>query len=190
LEETLKVCLDAGHGGIKSGAVYDGLLEKDVNLSVVQSAGRSLVEIGHEVVYTRETDVDVSLQERCNIANQAHCDIFISVHCNADLDEDLPGMPEAKGEEIWHYASSDDSIALANALAEGVDAIFPDEPFRGIKPTTNLYVLKHTNMPAVLIEIGFIDKSSSVEKFSDPFTIDFIGTSIIEGVVDFETNRS
>lgn len=181
----MKICLDAGHGGAKPGAEFRGLLEKNVDLGVVLQAGELLEDRGHAVVYTREDDSDVGLMERCDIANLNQCDVFVSVHCNADPDEDEPGMPEAKGEEIWIYDNSKKGLKLAKCLADEVDAIFPDEPFRGIKSTEGLVVLHYTNMPAVLIEIGFIDKSSTNESFRDKDTIERISELIAKGIQDY-----
>jgi N-acetylmuramoyl-L-alanine amidase len=176
------VCLDAGHGGSKPGAVYSGLKEKNINLDVALGTGRILAIRGYNVAYTRTEDIDVSLQDRCKIANAAHADAFISIHCNADPDEDEPGMPEAKGEEILYCKGSQKGLYLASQIAYWIDQIFPDEPFRGVKERDDLYVLKHTNMTAVLIEIGFIDKSSSTESFSDPATIKSICNLIANGI--------
>lgn len=180
--ENKKICLDPGHGGAKPGAVYGGLEEKNINLDVALGVGRILYSSGYRVIYTRSEDIDVSLEERCKIANTSLSDAFISIHCNADPDEDLPGMPEAKGEEIWYSKGSQKGLYLATQISYWIDQIFPDEPFRGVKETVSFYVLKHTTMPAILIEIGFIDKSSSTESFSDPKTIDSICVVIANGI--------
>lgn len=77
--------IDAGHGGNDPGAVGDISREKDINLSVALKFG-SLVEKNFnvvKVVYTRNTDKYITLQERANIANQNHADLFISIHTNA-----------------------------------------------------------------------------------------------------------
>jgi N-acetylmuramoyl-L-alanine amidase len=118
-----------------------------------------------------------------------NADCFVSIHVNADLDEDLPGMPEAKGEEIWIHKGSRQGLILAKCLADEVDRIFPDEPFRGIKETEALYVLKHTKAPACLLEIGFIDKSSSYETFADEMTLRKIGVFIARGIRRYLENR-
>lgn len=189
-----KVCIDPGHQKSDPGAMYQGLKEKDVVLNICNKVARKLQEYeDYEVISTRPADIDLGptkvkeLQKRCEIANKFEADIFVSVHANADLDDDLPGMPEAKGEEIWYYAGSKQSKLLAECLKDEVDSIFPNEPFRGIKPTTSLYVLKFTNMPAVLIEVGFIDKSSSTETFTNPESIDRIADLVSEGIDDYFT---
>lgn len=181
----MKICLDPGHGGADSGAVFRNLLEKDINLSVAVMARQRLVEYGYEVVLTRVDDYTRSLGKRCLIANMEDAELFVSIHCNADLDTDEPGMPEAKGEEIWYFARSKMGKRFAETLSEFVNLIFPEEPFRGAKPSDGFYVLKYTWMPAILIEMGFIDRSSSAETFSNPETLDKIAKLIADGCHSF-----
>lgn len=185
-----RVCIDPGHGGSQPGAIYRGLKEKDVVLTVANYVIEGLHAVDPEIKYllTRSIDRTVSLQERCDISNAFEPNCFVSIHCNADLDPDSPGDPEAKGEEIWIFKGSLEGQRLAKCLEEGVNQIFPNEPFRGIKETEALHVLKHTNAPAALIEIGFIDKSSSLETFQDEFTLRKIGALIARGIYDFLTD--
>lgn len=78
------VVLDAGHGGHDSGAVYGKYVEKKIALSVVLKVGEILEkDPSFNVIYTRKSDVFVKLSERANIANKAHANLFVSVHCNA-----------------------------------------------------------------------------------------------------------
>lgn len=181
------VCIDPGHGGSAYGAVFGDLLEKEVVLKVARHVDEYLQTFDPEIRcwLTRSLDRDVSLRERCGFSNNIKADSFVSIHCNADPDEDLPGMPEAKGEEIWIYKGSREGLKLAQSLADEVDQIFPGEPFRGIKESEVFYVLKYTNAPACLIEIGFIDKSSSNETFSDPQSLEKIGIMIAKGIQDY-----
>jgi N-acetylmuramoyl-L-alanine amidase len=192
-------CFDPGHGGNQPGAVYRGLAEKDVVLKVTMYASKVLVALDPNVgvVMTRTGDYTKSLEDRCLFSNAMRANCFISIHCNADPDEDLPGMPEAKGEEIYIYDDSVEGMKLAKCLADGVDKIFPNEPFRGIKKTRPigadksvdkrpfLYVVAHTDAPACLAEIGFIDKSSSIETFTDEETLKKIGQWIAEGAHEY-----
>lgn len=187
-----RVCLDAGHGGTQPGAVYGDLLEKDVVLKVAEYSWEALLILDPElwVGLTRTWDQTLTLQERCRLSNSWNVDCFVSIHANADLDEDAPGDPEARGEEIWIYKGSRQGLVLAQCLQDEVDRIFPDEPFRGIKESENFYVLKHTKAPACLVEIGFIDKSSSHETFTDELTLRKIGALIARGTYEFLSRSS
>ncbi|MEI7510466.1 MAG: N-acetylmuramoyl-L-alanine amidase [Flavobacterium sp.] len=80
-----KVTLDAGHGDHDFGAVYNGHIEKNINLGITLKVGKILEKYPNiEVIYTRKTDVFIDLVERANIANRADANIFVSIHCNAN----------------------------------------------------------------------------------------------------------
>ena len=80
-----RVVLDAGHGGKDYGAIYHGFIEKNIALNVALKVGRILDDAaGVQVIYTRKTDVFIELTERPNIANRAHADVFVSIHCNGE----------------------------------------------------------------------------------------------------------
>jgi len=80
-----KVTLDAGHGDHDFGAVYNGHIEKNINLGITIKVGKILERNSSiEVIYTRTTDVFIDLVERANIANRADSNIFVSIHCNAN----------------------------------------------------------------------------------------------------------
>lgn len=178
------VCLDPGHGGRDTGAVHDGLNEKDVVLGACLAA-RPLIEVRDiGVVMTRETDRYLDLRTRCEIANEARCDAFVSLHINADPDSDEPGMPEARGEEVWIFPGSERGRRLAEWLEDFVDVMLPDEPFRGIKEA-RFAVLKHTRMPAALIEVGFIDNSDTNLRLADRFVRDRIGIILAGGILGY-----
>ncbi len=185
-----RIVIDPGHGGDQPGAVFRGLKEKDIVLQVSQYAVEGLEILDPEIFIglTRRFDQTLTLQQRCDFANNMKVDCFVSIHCNADPDDDSVGQPEAKGEEIWIYQGSVESRKLAKFLSNEVDQIFPNEPFRGIKESEGLYVLKHTKAPACLIEIGFIDKSSSTETFTDELTLRKIGALIARGINEYFTN--
>jgi N-acetylmuramoyl-L-alanine amidase len=180
-----RIVIDAGHGGKDPGASYGGLREKDVNLAVVQQMHLELSIIGFDVILTRGTDLTLTLAERCAIANKSGAMAFLSIHCNADPDPDLPGMPEARGEEIWVYQMPGLSYDLAFDIGESFKYHFPLEPWRGIKISQGLYVLRHTRMPAALVEIGFIDASDSPETFGDSQTILKIAHVVDIGILNW-----
>jgi N-acetylmuramoyl-L-alanine amidase len=80
-----KVALDAGHGDHDYGAVYNGHIEKNINLAITLKVGKILEKNSSiDVIYTRKTDVFIGLIERADIANKADANIFVSIHCNAN----------------------------------------------------------------------------------------------------------
>jgi len=145
----VKVFLDPGHGGSDPGALGDGLKEKDINLSVALKVGSILINHSINVNYSRTTDVFVELADRAKKANSYNADIFVSLHCNA-FDN-----PSAKGVETYSYPNSTNGAKLARALQNSIISSGVYTADRGTK-TANFAVLRLTNMPAALVEMGFI----------------------------------
>ena len=145
-----KVILDAGHGGDEPGAIYNGRKEKDDTLRLTLAVGRILEENGVSTLYTRTTDVYNSPQEKAEIANRSGADLFISIHRNA-----MPVPGTGRGASVLVYEDSGIAAVLAeNILKNLVQLGFKDQ---GIVERPGLVVLRKTQMPAVLVEVGFID---------------------------------
>ena len=153
------IVIDPGHGGSDSGAIgATGVMEKDVTLSVAKKVSSLLEQSGARVTMTRKTDVDVyapndsateELQARCNVANYAPgAQLFVSIHCNAFSNSAANGM------ESYYYEPSANGARLAQLLNEELEKA-GGLLNRGVK-TANFYVIKHTNVPASLVELGFI----------------------------------
>lgn len=109
-----RVLIDAGHGGHDTGAVGPtGLREKDVVLDISQQLGTLLEErLGTEVIYTRQSDVFVPLEERTRIANEQGVDLMLSIHCNA-----APST-KVRGIETYYLSLTSDSWELSVASLE------------------------------------------------------------------------
>ena len=108
-----KVVLDAGHGGKDYGAVYHGNIEKNIALKTVLKVGAILEKDPQiEVVYTRQTDVFIELQQRAKIANKSKGSIFVSMHCNANKSE------AASGNETYVMGITRNASNLEVAKAE------------------------------------------------------------------------
>lgn len=164
-ERRMIVCLDPGHGGNDPGAVGPGgELEKDINLTVAQLTTTYLSRAGHEVILTRRSDVEVKLADRAKLANDRRADIFVSIHANQAVKRDQNGRevrdPEACGIEAFHYPGSTKGVELAQHIIKSC-LVASGLPFRRIAPA-NFQVLRETDMPAVLVELGFL--SNEVER--------------------------
>ncbi len=169
----MKIFIDAGHGGIDSGAVYGTRLEKDDNLKMAIAVGDRLFSAGFKVEYSRTDDRFVSLQERVRLANDSKADLFLSFHRNAYI------RPSANGVEFWICAGSPrNTIEWANTIYSSVVSTYAQTQ-RGIK-TGGLYVCKNTIMPAVLLEIGFITNDADNQIFEHYFSsyADAIASSV------------
>ena len=164
------VIIDAGHGGRDPGAVNEELdiKEKDITLAVARLCKRYIARYDLKLIpyYTRGSDEFVGLKERCERANNLEGEAFVSIHCNA---RPAPGVYGVET-EVFHLPNSIHGKDLAQAMLDRVvDALHnltvgTDMKVinRGIK-TANFYVLKHTAMPAALVELGFIsDKEEAL----------------------------
>lgn len=99
-----------------------------------------------------ESDVSAELREECRIANTSGADLFIAVHFNSG---------GGTGTEVWHYPYSSAETYAQDVSRELASAL--GLPNRGAKSTTGLYVINHTDMPAILIEVCFVDTESDAE---------------------------
>lgn len=166
----MKICLDAGHSfGLNGEGKDPGAINTELNLKesyiameLVFMLGKLLAKDDHDVIYTRINGSDsITLKKRCETANKADADIFISIHLNSC------DNPKATGIETLRYnKSSQKSIALANSVQRKLIE-YTGAKDRGVKERNDLYVLKRTNMPAILIEVGFISNNEEARKLSE-----------------------
>jgi N-acetylmuramoyl-L-alanine amidase len=173
----MKICIDAGHGNTDSGAVgIGGRREKDDNLKMALDLQKRFKAIGWEVVMTRTADTYPTLTERCNIANNAKADVFISCHRNAFSD------PNANGYEILHDpTASKKSIELAGEIAKRVGALGLKLRHGNGVVSQSATVLKHTKMPANTLEFGFVTNVADNKSFDSNF--DKLMQCVVDGVL-------
>lgn len=161
------VCIDPGHGGSSSGAVLGSRYEKDDTLRLSLVVRDILTDRGYTVVMTRDDDSDVSLDDRCKIANRARASLFVSVHRNSST------SATATGVEMWiHSLNPTDDNLLAQNILDCFDAIGIMKN-RGIYTgyrdgaSMNYYINSHTKMPSVLAEIGFISNKEDNKNYDE-----------------------
>lgn len=160
-DNEIVIAVDAGHGGYDGGSVVGDIIEKDINLAVAQEIARLLEEHGGiTVVQTRPSDVYVGKQERCDIANAAKCDYFVSVHCNTyEADSSVRGF------ECHYNEKSSEGASFAQSVSNDMKQ-YKDMKIRSDKPN-NLAVTVHTYCPAILIEMGFLTNANDRANLSD-----------------------
>ena len=169
------IMLDAGHGGRDPGAVYNGRQEKDDTLRLTLAVGEILQNHDIDVEYTRTTDVYESPYEKAMEANNAGVDFFISIHRNS-----FPTDNVVSGVESLVYDLSGIKLQMAENINEQLEAVgFVN---LGVKARPNLVVLRRTKMPAVLVEVGFINSNTDNQLFDDNF--DAIAQAIASGILD------
>lgn len=169
------IMLDAGHGGVEPGAVYNGRKEKDDTLRLVMSIGEILQNNGIDVSYTRTTDIYETPFEKAMEANRAGVDFFISIHRNS-----FPTDNQVSGVESLVYDLSGLKYEMAQEINEQLEAVgFVN---LGVNARPNLIVLKRTQMPAVLVEVGFINSDTDNLLFDNNF--EAIAQAIASGILD------
>jgi N-acetylmuramoyl-L-alanine amidase len=180
------VILDAGHQSYPysdTGASGFNLKEEDITLDLCKRIKPLLEQNNIKVIMTREGDyvnggqssVNSSLQARVKISNTIKPDIFISLHTNA-----FNG--NAYGSEVHILGKGGKAEVLANKLIPQLSKTFHN---RGLKLSPNLYVLKYTNAPAVLLECGFIDNKSDNAKLANTDIRQQIAENISRGVCEY-----
>jgi len=147
------VILDAGHGGSDEGAKVNFFQEKKVTLSTVLLLKKQLEEMGYRVILTRSRDVYIPLHRRVSIANRTRGVVFVSVHYNASKSQDVKGIEVfyCSGKDPWRTQASK---RLASSILSPLLSYTQAES-RGVK-VGNFHVIRETEMPAVLVEAGFI----------------------------------
>src|SRR3989339_710585 len=145
-----RIVVDAGHGGADSGAIgFRGTKEKLVNLAVAKKLAESLKENGYEVFMTRNEDVFIPLEDRTHFANKAKADLFISIHCNASLQN------KTRGFEIY-FLSENATDRAAEAVANMENSVIALEKHNnGVKKDIEKLLL------AMAVN-QFINESSSL----------------------------
>ena len=173
------IMLDAGHGGRDPGAVYNGRQEKDDTLALTLAVGEILQNNGIDVEYTRTTDVYETPYEKAMEANNAGVDFFVSIHRNS-----FPTDNEVSGAETLVYDLSGLKYQVAEDINEQLEAVgFVN---LGVKARPGLVVLKRTQMPAVLVEAGFINSDTDNQLFDENF--EDIAQAIARGILDALTS--
>ncbi|SDW43677.1 N-acetylmuramoyl-L-alanine amidase [Marinococcus luteus] len=170
------VVVDPGHGGYDGGAAANGLEEKDIVLDTGLKLKSDLEAMGATVVMTRETDRYLSLNERTEVANNANADAFVSVHVNAG---------GGVGDESYWYGEheAERSERLAEDVQEQlIEATGATD--RGVKEG-NFQVIRDTNIPAILAEIGFIDSSTDAANLREEDYLDDTSEGLTGGVDQF-----
>ncbi|MBR1420880.1 MAG: N-acetylmuramoyl-L-alanine amidase [Selenomonadaceae bacterium] len=180
------IAIDPGHGGSDAGAIGpSGLMEKTVTLNISLALRELLESQGAEVIMTRDTDIEVhekgsrataneELQARCDVANDAEADIFISVHIDSFTNS------TAHGTTTYYDADSKLGFKLADKIrANLIDEI--ETASRGTQ-RCNFYVVNKTDMPATLIEVAFISNTDEEKMLGSEEGIMKAAVGIAEGI--------
>ena len=186
------VIIDAGHGGIDSGAVgVDGIIEKDINLSIALKLKRLFNISNFEVILTRETDILLNtdgvkkrkasdLSNRVKIANKYPCAVFVSIHMNKFPQEKYKGM------QIFFSPNNLDSANLAELIHKNNKEYLQPDNSREIKRGKDIFVLENIKNCGVLIECGFLSNREEAHLLTQDWYQNKVAKIIFASVAEFE----
>lgn len=173
------IYLDPGHGGLDPGAMYKNIKEKNINLQISKNLEKRLTKLGAIVYLTRYDDYDLSvnntinrkrsdLSRRGNIINKSDCDLFLSIHLNAE------NTGIWKGAQTFYNTNNKENKKIAELLQQQFKEDLNSK--RKAKNKNDLYLQKRINRPGVLIEVGFLSNASEryllkQEKYQDKVTL-------------------
>jgi N-acetylmuramoyl-L-alanine amidase CwlD len=181
------VVLDAGHGSSDSGKVgINGVLEKDINLSISKKTKKYLEKKGIRVVMTRDKDESLAegengnrkvqdMKVRVKRINDTKPDLAVSIHQNSYHEESIHGA------QVFYYEHSESGEKDARILQEALLAVDPDNT-RQVKANTTYYLLKRTEVPILIVECGFLSNQEEAEKLASEDYQKEIAKAIANGI--------
>lgn len=198
LTRSYTVYLDPGHGGIDSGASYGGVHEKNLALSVANKLKNTLLQRGINVLMTRNADYNVDfLTERSRMANESNADLFVSIHFNASG----AGVTTAKGIETYWYQPYDAYPSKINQAKHADPVRLAESEILANKVQSNLIsatgavdrgilrrtfaVLRETAIPAILVELGYMDNPSELQTIKQSSYHDKLAAGLANGIMDW-----
>lgn len=177
VREVPLIAIDPGHGGEDEGGSAQTLLEKDINLNIAKQVEEKLVALGYQVLMIREDDSFLTKEERVDKANALQTDIYVSIHQNTYETPDVSGI-----ETLYDGVSGTrDSKRLAELVhRETIRASEASE--REVQDDAGLYVTGNTDMPACLIETGFLTNTQESERLATGEYQEQLASGITRGI--------
>ena len=192
----MRVVIDPGHGAPDLGARGRMSNEADINLDVAVELSKILSSMGIVAPLTRtgskrihRDNRNIDLSARPGMANRLKADAFISIHCNGAV------APEANGVEIYTTPGQNNSDKLATAIFDSWSEAFPSQrkrtDYKDNDPDkeANYKVLRETNCPSVLIELGFITNPTEERFLLNKMNQEIMGLAIATGIYNFLEGR-
>lgn len=189
------VIIDAGHGGEDGGAVgANGVLEKNVNLAIARELEQYLKQHNFDVIMVRDGDYSVGDQTLGTIAERKRSDtknrlrlveetgecILLSIHQNHFTESKYDGA------QVFYSGNREESAILAECIRKNiVDSLQPENRRENKRAEKSIYLLYHCQVPAVLVECGFLSNPAEAEKLSTEGYQKNMATAIYNGLIDY-----
>ena len=194
IDDRITVIIDAGHGGEDGGAEVDGILEKDINLSIADKLADTLRLCGVRVTEIRDEDISVyddsaqtlrekkvsDLKHRVEIVNGSENNILVSIHQNKFDNSAYSGT------QVFYSSNNDKSRVLAESIRNSVVSLLQNDNTRELKPAnSDIYLLDNATVPAVIVECGFLSNDEERAKLLDSGYQSEMAYSIAMGVLEY-----
>ncbi|NSW89547.1 MAG: N-acetylmuramoyl-L-alanine amidase [Firmicutes bacterium] len=186
------IVIDPGHGGIDGGANKDGILEKEINLSISKKLRILLEQKGYKVIMTREEDVSLDsldnssrsrhqrdLNARVNIINSSNAQLFLSIHVNCNLKK-----PTTDGSIVFYSDKFWQNKVLAYCIQRSLNGMIVNGKKRTIHDPqqANFFILSYSNVPGVIVETAFISNTEERKLLTKEEFREEIAKAISNGV--------
>ena len=170
------IVVDAGHGNPDGGAEANGIIESDLNLIIAKKLEEELVDLGYEVIMTREDENNISnisnnesisklkqedLNNRVKIINNSNADIGISIHLNKYSSSKYWGW------QTFYSEKSEEGKKLATSIQNGIGTYIDKKNTRQPLKISNIRIVDKTNIPVVIVECGFISNEEEANLLKD-----------------------
>ena len=190
------VMIDAGHGGVDPGKVGEnGVLEKDINLSIARKLRTRLEQNGFRVVMTRETDDGLysenarnkkreDMAARVRMISEANPIFVVSIHQNS--------FPDAscRGAQLFYYKDSEESKKLAEVLQKKFPEVLQDGNTRQAKANSDYYLLRKTECPVVIAECGFLSNADEEALLASDAYQEKVAEALCLGILQYRSEMS
>jgi N-acetylmuramoyl-L-alanine amidase len=200
---TIRVVVDAGHGGSFEGASWNGWMEKNINLEIAKKIQALASQYNVSVMMTRESDITPgsnelrqSLEYIAAMPKNNQADLFVSIHANISDDKGKGSYQDSKrGFEIYIPRNSsevyENSQKFGSVLTDVIKSDYPIESTLKQIPESggNILILKKATVPAVLIECGYMDNQKDLSYLTDEKNQEKIARDILEGIRRYATQN-
>jgi N-acetylmuramoyl-L-alanine amidase len=186
------IIIDAGHGGVDPGAIAGEIYEKNINLSIALKLKDYCNKFGFETKMLRTEDISLhdedaktihqkkvsDLKNRVEIANSAENAIYISIHQNTF------GESKYFGAQVF-YGINEKSKNLAGFIQTTIKENLQENNNRKIKNGKNLYILKNIEIPAVMVECGFMSNKEDLKNLTDEIYQNNFSEVLFNGILKY-----
>ena len=193
------VVCDAGHGIPDGGAVgVAGTFEQEINLAITKKLDEVLEKRGVEVIMTRSTDEGIydvdadtirkkkvdDMHKRLNIINNSGADLFVSIHMNSFTDG------SASGVHIFYNDDSEDLKGAAEYIKNRIGEITGAKLHDIKKASKDIYLMKNSQVPAILVECGFLSNPEEEKLLKDEYYQSKMAWAIADGIMEYLSNNA